>query len=44
MVRCPLTLGRMEIARHVTRAERTRLRGEYNATLPVGQRRTWSMA
>lgn len=44
MVRCPMTLGRMEIARHVTRAERTRLRGEYNATLPVGQRRTWSMA
>ncbi len=44
LVRCPLTLGRMEIARHVARTERTRLRGQYNATFPVGKRRTWSMA
>lgn len=44
LVRCPLTLGRMEIARHVARAELARLRAEYNATLPVGQRRTWAMA
>lgn len=44
LVRCPLTLGRMEIARHLARTERTRLRGEYNATFPVGQRRTWGMA
>lgn len=44
LVRCPLTLGRMEIARHLARTERTRLRGEYNATFPAGQRRTWGMA
>lgn len=44
LVRCPMTLGRMEISRHVARTERTRLRGEYNATFPVGQRRTWRMA
>lgn len=43
-VNCPITLGRMQIARHHARAERTRLRGEYNATFPVGQRRTWRMA
>lgn len=44
LVRCPLTLGSMEIARHIARTERTRLRGEYNDTFPVGQRRTWGMA
>lgn len=44
LVRCPMTLGRMEIARHVARTELTRLRGEYNATYPAGQRKTWSMA
>jgi len=44
MVRCPMTLGRMEIARHIARTERTRLRGEYNATFKPGQRRTWSVA
>lgn len=44
LVRCPLTLGRMEIARHVARTERTRLRGEYNATFPVGKRRIWGVA
>lgn len=43
-VTCPMTLGRMEIARHNARTERTRLRGEYNATFPVGQRRTWRIA
>lgn len=44
LVRCPMTLGRMEIARHVARTERTRLRGEYNATFAPGKSRTWSMA
>lgn len=44
LVRCPLTLGRMEIARHVARTERTRLRGEYNATFQPGYRKTWSAA
>ena len=44
LVRCPLALGRMEIARHVARTERTRLRGEYNATFQPGKRKTWSMA
>ncbi len=44
LVRCPLTLGKIEIARTNARAERARLRSEYNALLPVGQRITWDMA
>lgn len=43
-VTCPMTLGRMEISRHNARAERTRLRGEYESTFPVGTRRTWTLA
>lgn len=39
----PIYCGRIEIARHIARGELARLRSEYNATLPVGQRRTWSM-
>ena len=35
---------RVELARSGARRELARLRSEYNATLPVGQRRTWSMA
>jgi len=35
---------RIEVARHVARGELARLRAEYNATLPVGQRRTWNLA
>jgi len=34
----------IEIARSNARRERTRLRVEYNALLPVGQRRIWKMA
>lgn len=36
--------NRIEIARTNNRCELARLRAAYNATLPVGQRRTWSMA
>lgn len=43
-VRCPLTLGKIEIARTNARAERARLRTLYNATLPPGQLRIWSVA
>ena len=31
-------------ARAIAKAERTRLRGEYNATFQPGQRRTWTLA
>lgn len=44
LVRCPITLSRMEIARHIARTERTRLRGEYNATFPPGKRLIWKMS
>jgi hypothetical protein len=40
----PIYCARIEIARHVARAELARLRSAYNATLPVGKRVTWSMA
>ena len=40
----PLLLGRMDIARSMARRERARLRSEYNATFPPGQRRTWNLA
>ena len=44
VVSSPLLQFRIEIARSNARRERTRLRDQYNATLPVGQRRTWHMA
>lgn len=37
-------LGEIEIARTNARAERARLRTLYNATLPPGQLRIWSVA
>lgn len=40
----PIYLYRIEVARHNARGELARLRAEYNATLPVGQRRTWKLA
>ena len=40
----PVLHFRITIARSNARAERARLRGEYNALLPVGRRVTWSMA
>jgi hypothetical protein len=43
-VRCPMTLGRMEITRHIARGELARLRAEYNATFPPGVRRVWGSA
>ena len=39
-----MLINRIEIARSNSRRELARLRGEYNATLPIGQRRTWSLA
>ena len=44
LVRCPLTLGNMTIARHHARRELARLRAEYCATFKPGVRRTWSAA
>lgn len=43
-VRDPAQLFRIEIARSNARRERTKLRGEYNETLPVGHRKMWRMA
>lgn len=44
LVSSPFHKNRIEVARTIARAERARLRGEYNETLPVGQRVIWSMA
>lgn len=43
MVSSPLLQFRIEIARSNARRERTRLRGEYESTFPVGTRRTWTL-
>lgn len=40
----PILSFKITVARMNARRERTRLRGQYNALLPVGQRKTWSMA
>lgn len=40
----PITRGNIELSRHDARAELARLRARYNATLPVGHRRTWHLA
>ena len=40
----PAYRNRIEVARHIARGELARLRSEYNATLPVGKRRTWKLA
>lgn len=40
----PSYRNRIEVARHNARGELARLRSEYNATLPVGKRRTWKLA
>lgn len=44
MVSSPILQFRIEIARSNARRERTRLRGEYESTFPVGTRRTWTLA
>ena len=44
VVTCPLTAYRITLARSAARRQLVRLRGDYNATLPVGVRRTWTMA
>ncbi len=44
MVSSPLLQFRIEIARSNARRERTRLRGEYESTFPVGTRRTWTLS
>lgn len=38
------TRERMMVARRLLRKELARIRSEYNATLPVGIRRTWGLA
>lgn len=43
LVSSPLLQFRIEIARSNARRERTRLRGEYESTFPVGTRRTWTL-
>ena len=40
----PALTFRITVARMNSKRERTRLRSEYNALLPVGQRRTWKLA
>lgn len=40
----PITRSNIEQAQRNARAERARLRAEYNATFRVGQRRTWRTA
>jgi hypothetical protein len=40
----PMLNARILVARSTARRELARVRAAYNATLPVGQRRTWSMA
>jgi hypothetical protein len=42
-VTCPMTSSRIILARTIARAELARVRSEYCAALPVGQRRTWRM-
>jgi hypothetical protein len=44
LVRCPVTLFKIEMARQNTRHELAKARGAYNATLPVGRRRVWRLA
>lgn len=44
VVRDPLMHGRIILARIQTKRELARVRAEYNATLPVGQRKTWRLA
>ena len=44
LVSSPILQFRIEIARSNARRERTRLRGEYESTFPVGTRRTWTLA
>lgn len=43
VVSSPILQFRIEIARSNARRERTRLRGEYESTFPVGTRRTWTL-
>lgn len=43
-VRDPLLHGRILLARAEARRELARLRGQYNATLPPGVRKTWRLA
>lgn len=40
----PITRGNIILARGNAKTERTRLRGEYNATFAPGKSRTWSAA
>lgn len=44
VVTCPITAYKITVARHQARHDLAITRAEYNATLPVGIRRTWTMA
>lgn len=44
LVRDPLTLGNMQLSRHLARGELARLRSEYSATFRPGVRRVWGAA
>lgn len=44
LVKSPTLHFKITVARSNARRERTRLRGEFNALLPIGQRRTWTLA
>lgn len=40
----PMLLARIDLSRSRARRELAKARAEYNATLPVGKRKTWRMA
>jgi len=44
LVTCPITAYKITIARSNAKRELASVRAAYNATLPVGIRRTWTMA
>lgn len=44
VVTCPITAFKITLARSNAKRELAITRAEYNATLPAGTRRTWTMA
>lgn len=42
-VACPILANRVENARHIARTGRNRLICRYNALLPIGQNKIWSL-
>ena len=43
-VTCPMTAGKIELARHFARADLARARADYCATFPPGIRHVWRLA